>query len=434
MKKSSNQNLSAQSPENDTGSSAKTALAEQIAVLKQRIESQKTLTKEAKKKMEMQGQLLATVSHELRTQMGAIMNLVEILAQTNLDRGQRHYAETLENSATGMLRVLNDVLDHAKIESGEFELVSRNFSPRKLVDMVIASQIIPCQNKGLALRLEVANGLPDQLYGDPLRIRQVLSNLVTNAVKFTSIGAIDISISTSRPDGAHEFLEIAVKDTGIGLSEQLKDQLFTPYKQADANVSAQFGGTGLGLSICRKLVLMMEGDINYTSEVGRGTEFRFKVKCKPFQPDASGEPESRQNLHDVLTLDKERTGNILIVEDNKTNQMLISTYLEKFGHTFEIASSGEEALERVQRQKFDAILMDVIMPGMDGMETTRHMRKSRGYTRSIPIIALTANAMSGDRKKYLDAGMDAYVSKPIHAAELFHAIDKALTNAEAVVS
>jgi len=345
--------MSAQPRENDTRSSTKTALAEQIAGLKQRIENQKTLTKEAEKRTEMQGQLLATVSHELRTQMGAIMNLVEILGQTDLDRGQRHYAETLENSATGMLRVLNDVLDHARFESGEFELVCRNFSPRKLVDMVISTQIAPCQNKGLALRLEVANGLTDQLYGDPLRIRQVLSNLVSNAVKFTSTGAIDICISVSRADEGHEFLEFTVKDTGIGLSEQLKDQLFTPYRQADANVSAQFGGTGLGLSICRQLVLLMDGDISYTGEVGRGTEFRFRVKCKTCQADAGGEPENCQNLQDVPALDKERTGHILIVEDNKTNQMLISIYLEKFGHTFEIANSGEEALERVLRKKLD---------------------------------------------------------------------------------
>jgi len=231
-----------------------------------------------------------------------------------------------------------------------------------------------------------------------------------------------------------QLLEITVKDTGIGLSEELKDQIFTPYRQADAQTSSQYGGTGLGLSICRQLVEMMDGDIGYSSKMGQGSSFRFNVKCKPYQVDADCEVGQEQGLSDVLALEKERHGHILIVEDNKTNQMLISTYLEKFGHTFEISGSGEEALDILKTRKFDVILMDVIMTGMDGMETTRHIRKSKGYVGTLPVIALTANAMAGDRQKYLDAGMDAYISKPINAAELFHAIDKALINVRAVVS
>jgi len=409
-------------------------LVEQIAALKQKISAQEILVSQAGKKAERQGQLLATVSHELRTEMGAIINLVEILSETNLDHTQHRFAKTLEGSATGLLRVLNDVLDHSKYESGQFELVCRNFSPRELINTVIDTQIIPCQNKGLTLSLEISNDLPDQLYGDALRIRQVLSNLVTNAVKFTSSGSIDLSISTSGLENNHQLLEFRVKDTGIGVRETQKDRLFTPYVQADAEVSTRHGGTGLGLSICRQLVSMMDGEIDFSSEKNKGSEFWFNVKCKPYQKDAGDEPDSAQDLHHVLALKKEHTGHILIVEDNKTNQMLISTYLEKFGHTFEIVNSGEQALEAVKNGKFDAILMDVLMPGIDGMETTRRLRKSQGYARSIPVIALTANAMSGDKEKYLAAGMDDYLTKPINAAKLFHTLEKSLASSQVLAS
>ncbi len=432
MKKQPKQDLNDPQPENDTSSSSTAVLVEQISVLKQKISQQKTDTIKAEKKLEMQGQLMATVSHELRTQMGAIMNLVEILTETDLDQSQRQYSQTLKSSASGLLRVLNDVLDHAKIESGGFELVHSNFSPRKIVDTVIEAQIAPCQNKGLALRLEVANDLPDRLYGDALRIRQILSNLANNAVKFTSSGAIDICVSTCQSDTDHPLLEFSVKDTGIGLSEQLKDQLFTPYKQANAKVSARFGGTGLGLSICRQLVTMMEGEIGYSSQEGNGAEFWFNVKCEPYQAGAPDEDDNIQSLGEVLALNQECTGHILIVEDNKTNQMLISTFLEKFDHTFEIVGSGEQALEIIERRDFDAILMDVILPGIDGMQTTGKIRQGNTNAQAIPIIALTANAMSGDEEKYLDAGMDAYISKPIVPADLYHTINKALTNRQDV--
>jgi signal transduction histidine kinase/ActR/RegA family two-component response regulator len=412
--------------------SADAAMSDQIAALRQKLKQQEAHVSAAEKKLHMQDQLMATVAHELRTQMGAVMNLVEILAETDLDPNQHTYAKSLKGSTTGLLRVLNDVLDHGKFESGKFELVCQNFSPRDLVDTVIETLIVPCQTKGLALRLEVGNDLPEQLYGDPLRIRQILSNLANNAVKFTERGSIDVSLSASCLTGETQLLEIAVKDTGIGLDEALKDQLFTPYQQADAQISSQYGGTGLGLSICRQLVMMMGGDIGYSSKRGHGSSFWFNVKCKPYQVDADGKVGEEQGLSDVLALEKQRHGHILIVEDNKTNQMLISTYLEKFDHTFEIAGSGEDALEVLKTRKFDVILMDVIMTGMDGMDTTRHIRKTKGYARTIPIIALTANAMAGDRQKYLDAGMDAYISKPINAAELFHAIDKALINVRAV--
>ena len=424
MTNPSEQNLSRQS--------ANAAMSEQIATLKQKLKQQQTYVSETEKKLHMQDQLMVTVAHELRTQMGAVMNLVEILAETDLDPNQHTYADSLKGSTTGLLRVLNDVLEYGKIESGNLELVCQNFSPRNLVDAVIETLIVPCQTKGLMLRLEVDNDLPDQLYGDPLRIRQILSNLANNAVKFTERGSIDICLSVSSLTEENHLLKIAVKDTGIGLSEELKDQLFMPYKQADAQTSIQYGGTGLGLSICRQLVMMMDGNIGYNSKIGQGSNFWFNVKCKPFQPDADCEDDNGQSLHDVLALEKQRQGHILIVEDNKTNQMLISTYLEKFGHTFEIADCGEDALEILKVGKFDVVLMDIIMTGIDGMDTTRHIRKTKGYARTIPIIALTANAMAGDRQKYLDAGMDAYISKPINAAELFHAIDKALLNKRAV--
>jgi len=389
---------------------------------------------EAEKKLEMQAELLATVSHELRTPMGAILNLADILVESELDERPRMYAQTLRNSASGLLRILNDILDHGKLEAGKFELVHSNFSPRELLDNVVETQIIPCRNKGLALRTKIANDLPEQLYGDALRIRQVLLNLVSNAVKFTPSGAVDISVCVAETGKNHRLLEFSVTDTGPGLGEHMKDSLFAPYAQADGLVATRFGGTGLGLSICRQLVLLMGGEIGYNSKPGNGAEFWFNVVCKPGQADGDVTHGAEQGLGCVLALDNQRFGNILIVEDNKTNQLLISTYLEKFGHSFNIVNSGKEALEIITQQNFDAILMDVKMPTMDGVETTRLIRQSKDHTRSIPIIALTANAMSGDKKKYLKAGMDAYVSKPVRPAELFCAIDKILANDRRIAS
>lgn len=410
-------------------SSTTMALAEQIAVLKAKLSHSQDRAEKAEEQMHRQGQVLATVSHELRTPLGAIINLAEILTVTELDECQNDYATSLKNSATGLLHVLNDLLDHSRLESGKCELAADTFNIRKLIDEVVDIQAVQCREKGLALRLDVASSMPEELYGDAPRIRQVLLNLLNNAVKFTASGTIDLSVGISGAGKPHRVVEFSVKDTGIGLSEALRDRIFAPYVQADENISTRFGGTGLGLSICRQLVLMMDGDIGYNSKVGHGAEFWFTVTCKPAAPDRDAKPVEEQDLADVLALEHQRCGKILVVEDNRTNRLLISTYLEKFGHTFEIVTSGAQALEIIEKRKFDIILMDVKMPDMDGIETTRRIRQSKGDSRSIPIIALTANAMYGDRKKYLDAGMDAYVSKPIQAAKLFHAIDKTLENA-----
>ncbi len=427
MKKQTDQIPAAPKQETSSDPSTRAALAEQIAVLEQTVRDHEAALRQAETKIGIKGQQLATVSHEIRTPMGAIMNLAELLADTDLDDLQRHYAETLKSSAIGLLNVLNAALDHAKLETGNLELNRNNFNPRKVLDAALETQIMRCVQKGLELRLEVAKDLPEQLYGDPVRIRQVLTNLVDNAVKFTDEGRVDLLLTAKEQNKGHWVLHFEVKDTGIGLSEQAMDQVFAPYIQADEQISTHFGGTGLGLSISQQLVRVMGGDLGVESELGLGSKFWFNVKCEARRDKEDTVDHSENDYRELMARNLPRTGSVLIVEDNRINQMLISTFLDKFGHTSEIADSGAKALKAVQQRDFDVILMDIKMPGMDGMETTRQIRRGKGNARTVPIIALTANALNGDKENYLDAGMDAYLTKPIIAAELYRVIDRFLT-------
>ncbi len=362
-------------------------------------------------------ELLATVSHEVRTPLGAIISMADLLLGTGLDDRQRHYAETLEQSGRALLTVLNDILDYSKLEAGRFELETVSFDFADLMKSVGAELEARANDKGLASSLDIAEGCARNLRGDPVRIRQILNNLIDNALKFTETGSVRIRAGYGQ-DGDEIILRFEVCDTGIGLTTQQITRLFEPYAQADSSVAVKYGGTGLGLSIAGHLAKLMGGELGCESTPDEGSMFWFTVRVREAGRNAPGKeaPAAAKAAMGPLS------GHMLIVEDNEINQMLIAAYLDQFGLTHDIAVNGQEAVTKVQEGKFDVVLMDIMMPVMDGLEATRHIRALGGSLAKVPIIALTANAMKGDREGYLAAGMDGYVSKPINAADLFTAL------------
>ena len=373
-------------------------------------------------------ELLATVSHEVRTPLGAIISMADLLLGTQLDAQQRQYADTLQQSGRALLAVLNDVLDYSKLEAGRFDLEAVPFDVIDLMHGVEAELVARADAKGLAAQVDLADDFPRNLCGDPVRIRQVLNNLIDNALKFTEEGSVHVRAGYGR-DGEEFVLRFEVCDTGIGLTADQLSGLFEPYAQADSSVAVQYGGTGLGLSIARKLANLMGGDLGCDSTPGSGSMFWFTIRVRDANAPANvpaEEPEkpSRDLPPGPPPAMGPLNGHVLVVEDNDVNQMLIAAYLEQFGLTHDTAANGEEAIRMVQERHYDVVLMDIMMPVMDGLEATKKIRALDGPLASLPIIALTANAMKGDRETYLASGLDGYISKPLSAADLFTALSE----------
>lgn len=401
---------------------------EQLATARNALEAERKQRQRAEQASRAKSDLLATVSHEVRTPMGAIISMADLLLSTRLDMTQRRYAETLQQSARGLLTVLNDILDYSKLEAGRFELDQVAFDFSALMDCVAAGLAARASEKGLASSLEIADGCPAQMLGDPMRLRQVLNNLTDNALKFTESGSVRLRVRHDREDG-HVVLRFEICDTGIGLPDKLLQRLFQPYAQGDASVAVKYGGTGLGLSIARRLAQLMGGELGCESVEGRGSMFWFTARMRKASVATAaarnGKPEAGFGP---------LGGSVLIVEDNAVNQMLIAAYLDKFGLYHDMVANGREALEAVQRTAYDLVLMDIMMPEMDGIVATKRIRALDGPAAKVPIVALTANAMKGDRETYLAAGMDDYVSKPINARELFSVLASFLTPGRQAVS
>lgn len=388
-----------------------------IAGLERELAAEREAREAAESESKAKSDLLATVSHEVRTPLGAIISMADLLLNTRLDDTQRHYAETLRHSGRGLLAILNDILDYSKLAAGRFALAETAFDFGALIRSSGAALAARANEKGLGCGIEVAEACTAHFTGDPVRIRQVVDNLIDNALKFTETGSIQIR-ARCRMDGAQALLRVEICDTGIGLTDIQQERLFEPYAQGDANIAVKYGGTGLGLSIARQLVELMGGEMGCESAAGKGSVFWFTLRL----PSAKAAASTDDTATAATAADTPLKGHVLIVEDNLVNQMLIEAFLETFGLTCATASTGRQALAALQANRFDLVLMDIMMPEMDGVETTRRIRESDGPGARIPIVALTANAMSGDRETYLAAGMDGYVAKPVGVAELFTAM------------
>ncbi|NVN98052.1 MAG: response regulator [Geobacteraceae bacterium] len=357
---------------------------------------------------------LANMSHEIRTPMNGLIGMVELLESTSLTDEQQKYLEVIRISSGNLLSLISEILDLSKIESSMMELEQLMFSLRESVSTIVKSQIFLAQNKGLSLEIEFAENLPDIVTGDQLRLKQVLLNLIGNAIKFTDQGGITISVVLQKRDGDTGFFRFNVADTGIGIKSDAINNIFDPFSQADSSTTRKYGGTGLGLTICKKLTELMGGEVSVESVEGKGSTFHISI---PFIVNENETISTeRIPIHDQAVPE---TGplHILLAEDNEINRDLFTIILKQAGHSLVIATNGMEAVEQWEKGGQDIIIMDVQMPGMDGVEATRIIRQKEAGSH-IPIIALTAHAMSADREKFLQLGFDGYVSKPFNSSRL----------------
>jgi CheY-like chemotaxis protein len=342
----------------------------------------------------------------------------------------------VQQSAAALLVLINDILDFSKIEAGRLDIETVPFSLRTMIDRTLKPLAPRAAAKQIALRANVHPGVPDALVGDPLRIRQVLLNLVSNAIKFTSEGEVVVSVMAGLSSASHANLQISVADTGIGIPAAKQATIFQAFTQADGSTTRRYGGTGLGLAVCMKLVKLMGGSLWLNSKPGVGSAFHFTLQLPlsdvpsdrdTTEPDTAGDEVADDNQSAAPAVRPTRAARalrVLVAEDNPVNQRLTQHLLERRGHQALLVSNGREAIAQLASQRFDLVLMDLQMPEMDGFEATAAIREAetRSGTR-VPIVALTAHAMRGDRQRCLDADMDGYVSKPIRAFELFEVID-----------
>jgi signal transduction histidine kinase len=353
------------------------------------------------------GEFLATISHEIRTPMNGVLGMLRVVRDTPLSAQQRDYLNTASDSAESLLLLLNDVLDFSKIEAGHLELERAPFAPAATARAVADLLVARARDKGLQLEVELADNLPAAIVGDASRLRQILVNLVGNAIKFTERGRVELAVSCIERSAGRATLHFTVVDTGIGIDSAALERLFKPFTQADTSMSRRYGGTGLGLAISMRLAQAMGGTLQVQSKLHQGTTFRLILPC-PLPDVPPADPAAAQSRFLVPTLH----GRVLVVEDDAINQQVIELFLKKLQLTPLFATDGEAAVAVVARDAVDVVLMDCQLPGIDGLEATRRIRRNHAGPR-LPIVALTANASTHVREACLAAGMDDFLSKPV---------------------
>ena len=385
--------------------------------VEERTEALRLALEDAQAASRAKSEFLANMSHEIRTPINGILGMAQLLGHTSLSDEQQEYIDLLQSSGDLLMRVVNDVLDFSKIEAGKLDIEHIPFGLRDTVSGTLSTLGLRAREKGLQLRHQVMEEVPEQLVGDPGRLQQILFNLVGNAIKFTETGHIDVRFELFSQDGNDLIIGVSVVDTGIGIPEDKQATIFDAFAQADTSHTRQYGGTGLGLAITSRLVDMMGGELAVDSVEGKGSTFRFSLR---FEKGADKTAASRvRNFASTA-----RPMHLLLAEDNPVNQRLAVRLLEKEGHTVTVVDTGQKVLDILLRESFDAILMDVQMPELDGLQTTQAIReRERQSDDHMPIVALTAHAMVDDRRRCLQAGMDAYISKPIVVEELHNILE-----------
>jgi signal transduction histidine kinase/ActR/RegA family two-component response regulator len=365
-------------------------------------------------------QFLATISHEIRTPMNGILGTTELLLDSPLTPGQRHYAKTAHRSATALLALVDDVLDLSRIESGKMTLRPTQFDLRELIGEAVDLMAAIARDKPIVLDCHLPPELPAHVHGDPVRLRQLVVNLLNNAIKFTDEGRVELVVTLLgvEADGALQ-LRFEVRDTGIGIAEEHLRSVFDAFTQADASSTRRYGGSGLGLAIAKELVELMGGSLGVESRLGEGSTFWFELSLMP----AEGAPET---VESAPLPEGELSARVLLAEDDAVNQMVVEALLTRLGCVVDVAANGEAACSAANRARYDMVLMDCHMPVMDGFEATRRIRadeQAHGLRR-VPIVALTADALATDREHCLNAGMDDFMTKPVSSAILAAAVER----------
>jgi signal transduction histidine kinase/FixJ family two-component response regulator len=403
----------------------KVAISVDVTELRQRERDLKKAQKAAVAASNAKSAFLANMSHEIRTPLNGILGMAQVLEMGNLEAEQREQVQTILDSGRNLMALLNDVLDLSKIEAGKIAIVTADTDLTHTLRRLHRLWKPKAEEAGLEFYLSLDADLPQVLNFDAVRVRQCVSNLISNAIKFTAKGRVEVFVTAKKRDDGAQMVKIRVSDTGVGMDEETMSRLFRPFTQADDSTSRKYGGTGLGLSITRSLAELMGGEATVRSEIGRGSEFTFTFLA------ADAAPQHRV-VNEGMTLSEDESRNVLksqslrllLVDDHPINRQVASLFLRPFNMRIVEATNGKEALACLERETFDMVLLDVHMPVMDGTETIRAIRNGGQSFANIPVLALTADAMTGDKERYLAMGMDGYLSKPIAERDLITEITR----------